>query len=305
MKNSMMRQSTGNSQLDDALGGGLLPGTLTVVVGASGVGKTQLGLSWLSAATGDADKESGGSADLSAGWNNAAIMDLSSRGDSQNHIEYASRLFRWPLSEHILELHPASELFHGSTPGNLVAIMGYQGHRVLRSQMDVDHWHQWQSNLNKRIPMIGQFVYQHLIRGTRRFLIDGIEPQDSPEDSVQMDLVETIYHRMLRKEHDWLAREVLRQDFRAYQDQVSAAAFNHIESSAVVLVTTRETMLDQLITRSMAAGDLSAGANTVILMGRVLEGSKMGRGLYIAKHRGSACEDNIMPFQITSEGLKF
>ena len=43
------RQSTGVPGLDERLGGGLLPGTLTVVVGATGIGKTQLGLQYAQA----------------------------------------------------------------------------------------------------------------------------------------------------------------------------------------------------------------------------------------------------------------
>ena len=35
--------------LDEMLGGGLLPGTLTVIAGATGAGKTQLGLRWANA----------------------------------------------------------------------------------------------------------------------------------------------------------------------------------------------------------------------------------------------------------------
>jgi KaiC/GvpD/RAD55 family RecA-like ATPase len=38
------RQATGVPGLDELLSGGLLPGKLTVVVGATGIGKTQLGL---------------------------------------------------------------------------------------------------------------------------------------------------------------------------------------------------------------------------------------------------------------------
>ncbi len=37
------RQVFGIEELDRELGGGLIPGTLTVVAGATGVGKTQLG----------------------------------------------------------------------------------------------------------------------------------------------------------------------------------------------------------------------------------------------------------------------
>jgi KaiC/GvpD/RAD55 family RecA-like ATPase len=38
------RLSTGVEGLDELLGGGLIPGTLTVVLGSTGIGKTQLGL---------------------------------------------------------------------------------------------------------------------------------------------------------------------------------------------------------------------------------------------------------------------
>src|SRR6185369_1679991 len=40
------RVSTGVPQLDAMLGGGLLPGTLAVVYGATGIGKTHLGLTF-------------------------------------------------------------------------------------------------------------------------------------------------------------------------------------------------------------------------------------------------------------------
>ena len=43
---SIARQAFGLEELDRALGGGLLPGTLTVLAGATGIGKTQLGLRW-------------------------------------------------------------------------------------------------------------------------------------------------------------------------------------------------------------------------------------------------------------------
>ena len=38
------RMSTGVPGLDELLGGGLLPGALTVISGATGIGKTQLGV---------------------------------------------------------------------------------------------------------------------------------------------------------------------------------------------------------------------------------------------------------------------
>ena len=78
------RLSTGIDGLDERLGGGLLPGTMTVVVGSAGIGKTQLGLHFLQAGS----KQEGRA---------GIIFDMSCRGDSQNHAEYARRMFGWEL----------------------------------------------------------------------------------------------------------------------------------------------------------------------------------------------------------------
>ena len=79
------RQGFGIDALDRLLGGGLLPGTLTVVAGATGAGKTQLGLRWA-----DAGRAAEG--------HRGVICDLTSRGDAQNHARYAQDLFGWDLS---------------------------------------------------------------------------------------------------------------------------------------------------------------------------------------------------------------
>jgi len=66
------------------LGGGLLPGTLTVVYGATGIGKTHLGLGFA---------HRGVRADGAPGL----LFDMNARGDSQQHHQYADRLYDWPL----------------------------------------------------------------------------------------------------------------------------------------------------------------------------------------------------------------
>ena len=81
----MSRHSTGIPALDELLGGGLIPGTLTVVVGATGIGKTQLGLQFANA--GQTQEGQRG-----------ILFDCASRGDSQSHAEYARRMFDWRLS---------------------------------------------------------------------------------------------------------------------------------------------------------------------------------------------------------------
>src|SRR5436309_9346198 len=82
---TISRQGFGIEVLDRELGGGLLPGTLTVVAGATGAGKTQLGLRW--AAQGAAIEGRHG-----------VICDLTSRGDAQNHAAYARSQFGWELA---------------------------------------------------------------------------------------------------------------------------------------------------------------------------------------------------------------
>src|SRR5215212_3411164 len=79
------RQTFALPALDALLGGGLLPGTLTVIAGATGVGKTQLGLRWADAG-------------LAAEGGRGVVCDLTSRGDAQNHAGYARSQFGWELS---------------------------------------------------------------------------------------------------------------------------------------------------------------------------------------------------------------
>ena len=286
----LQRLSTGLANLDASLGGGLLPGTLTMVIGATGVGKTQLAISF-----GEAGSRQEGQP--------GAIIDLSSRGDSQNHTGYGQRMFGKSLSVADPARETLPDPLGDGRPQDVLPFLGYSGQRVLRSQLDVDQWHAWQSELNRRWPLLSRFVYGHLVHGTRRFIVDGVEPQSDSTDSLQLDLLESIYHRMLRKEHDWLAREVFRERFREMSSQVMQRAFDHQASACMVLVTTTENMLEQLMTRPLADGDLAAGANTIILMGRVLEAGRMQRALYIAKHRGSQTDDRIIPFRIDDRGL--
>src|SRR4051812_28053880 len=81
------RQGFGIEALDRQLGGGLIPGTLTVLAGATGVGKTQLGLRWA-----DAGRAAEG--------RRGVICDLNSRGDTQHHAGYARDQFAWDLADY-------------------------------------------------------------------------------------------------------------------------------------------------------------------------------------------------------------
>ncbi len=63
-------------------------------------------------------------------------------------------------------------------------------------------------------------------------------------------------------------------------------------------------MLDDLISRQLDEGDVLSNANTLIFLGKVRVGQRIGRALYVAKHRGSACAEEIVPYEITHCGLR-
>jgi hypothetical protein len=72
----------------------------------------------------------------------------------------------------------------------------------------------------------------------------------------------------------------------------------------MLLCTSHETTLDGLIERSLDEGDLLANANTVIYLGKIREGRKFRRAMYVAKHRGSVCPDEILPYRIDNAGIR-
>lgn len=288
-----MRHSTGIPRLDAALGGGLIPGTQTVVYGATGIGKTQLGVQYAWAG-----KQQEGEPGL--------FFDMTSRGDSQSHQDYAERLFQWQLRERPPALpNFMPEDVWQSERGRWDALHLFRqtGKRVTMSDLDFDQQREWKAELNRKLHETIAFFYGNFVHGVRRCVIDGVEPTDRASDSFQFDLFEYIYHQILRKEHDWVARDLFRAQFRAHADEVAAHEYDHRELGCLMLATSHEVMLEDLISRPIESGDVFANANTVILMGKVREGTRMSRALHVAKHRGSACDDQIIPFEVRTDGL--
>ena len=292
------RQSTGVPGLDELLGGGLIPGTLTVVVGATGIGKTQLGLQYAQA---------GARAEGRPG----IVFDCASRGDSQSHAEYARRMFGWRLAamdagksvdvgELFADLRSATT---GAAYSDYLHIFDYAGRRVTRRDLDPDEWRNWQAELNARLRAAIAFFYGNFVRGVRRVVVDGIEPSDRAGDSIQFQLLEYVYHQVLRKDAEWVARDLLREAYRRHADEAAAHRYDPAQIGCLLLATSHETMLDDLISRRLDEGDVLSNANTLIYLGKVRDGSRIGRALYIAKHRGSACDERIVGYTIGDQGL--
>ncbi len=291
---SIARHAFGIDELDRALGGGLLPGTLTVLAGTTGIGKTQLGLRWANAGLADEGRR-------------GILCDLTSRGDSQNHAEYASRLFDWNLSDYPLSMTPDFSHawdFH-RTIGDYFHPIDRRGRRVTRGDVESEQWHEWKTDLARIFRCSVGFFYQHLARGSRRVVFDGLEPAERFSDSIQFEFFEYIYHHVLRQEDEWAAREWLREMYRTFEPQVHAHRYDHRQVGCVYLYTTPQVMLDELLTQPITQGDIFSNANTIVLMGRTRHDGKLGRALAVVKHRGSACSEDILPYRITEEGFRF
>jgi KaiC/GvpD/RAD55 family RecA-like ATPase len=286
------RQTTGVDGLDDLLGGGLLPGTLTVVVGATGIGKTQFGLQFAQAGVEQEQRR-------------GVVFDCSSRGDSQNHAAYAQRMFDAHLTvADVNRLVELDDFFTASKQfGDYLHVFDYSGQRVTRKDLDWDDWRNWQAHLNARLRAAISFLYGNLVQGSRRIVIDGIEPVDRPGESIQFHLFEYVYHQVLRKDPEWVARDLFREHYRQNAAAAAAHVYDPAQVGCLLLVTSHETMLDDLISRPLAEGDVLSNANTLIYMGKTRNGDRIGRSLFVAKHRGSACEDRIVPYQIDDRGV--
>lgn len=287
------RQSTGIDGLDEKLGGGLLPGTLTVIAGSTGIGKTQLGVQFAAAGKPSESRQ-------------GVIFDVCARGDSQSHADYARRMFDWDLAVVPSEKHPKlTDFFDKSTSrGDYLHVFDYRGQRVTRRDLEWEEWQSWQAELNTKLRSAIAFLYGNFIAGCRRVVVDGVEPTDRPQESIQLNLFEYVYHQILRKDPEWVARDLFRESYRNNAQDAASHLYDPRSIGCMLLYTSHETMLDDLIARPLDEGDALSNANTLIYMGKIRDGNRIRRGLYIAKHRGSACAEEIIPYEIDDNGLR-
>src|SRR5436190_6897300 len=226
----MQRLLTGVLGLDELLGGGLIPGTLTAVVGATGIGKTQLGVQFARAGSFPTPSVQ------SPAPRPGVIFDMSSRGDSQSHAEYALRIFDWKLT--VADADKQVQLdsfFAGRDPGEYLHIFDYAGRRVTKRDLDWDDWHTWQAQLNARLRAAIAFLYGNFVRGCERVVIDGIEPTDRPGESIQFNLFEYLYHQILRKDPEWVARDLFREAYLRNAAEISGHVYDPARIGCLLL----------------------------------------------------------------------
>ena len=85
---------------------------------------------------------------------------------------------------------------------------------------------------------------------------------------------------------------------------IDSHCYDHRQITTLLLVTTEETRLEDLVARKVAAGDLGATANTIVVMGSERVGNRLARLLGVVKHRGSAMSDEIVEYRIGANGIE-
>jgi RecA/RadA recombinase len=290
------RVSTGLPGLDAMLGGGFVPGTLAVVYGATGIGKTHLGLTFA---------DHGRVADGARG----VVLDMNGRGDSQQHDEYAARLFGWSLTPWTHTVTPMADPM--PPPGALDACYSNALHWVGRVRdyqvptadggWEFD-WN-WKASHNRALYTVRPFLYFHFAAGSRRVVVDGVEPLDVPADSIQLHMFDELYRNTVHRDAETLGMEICLPVWK-HRDFIDAHRYDPGAITTLLLVTTEETRLEDLLARKVATGDVGATANTVIVMGSERTGSRLARMLCVVKHRGSAMSDEIVEYRIGPGGIE-
>ena len=82
-----------------------------------------------------------------------------------------------------------------------------------------------------------------------------------------------------------------------HREFIDAHRYDHTAVTTLLLVTTEETRLEDLLARKVATGDIGATANTILVHGQRARGHRLARMLCVVKHRGSAMSDEIVEYR--------
>ena len=240
---------------------GLLPGTLTVVVGATGIGKTQLGLQF--AARRASRKKS----------DRGILFDMTSRGDPQSHGDYAERMFDWRLESVDPELAPQlDDAFFAADRrhGDYLNIFRNAGRRVTRRDLTFEEYQEWQAELARKLNTAIAFFYGNFVqgvppRGDRRHRT--ARPQE------RLDSTRAVRVRLSSDPAQGIRSGspaiCSASTIAARRTEIAAAQVRPDEDRLRCCSTRRaETMLDPLLERPLDEGDLLANANTIIYLGK-------------------------------------
>src|ERR1043166_822493 len=89
-----------------------------------------------------------------------------------------------------------------------------------------------------------------------------------------------------------------------HREFIDAHRYDHTTITTLLLVTTEETRLEDLLARKVATGDIGATANTIVVLGSERVDNRLSRMLCVVKHRGSAMSDEIVEYRVDARGIE-
>lgn len=337
----MNRKSSGLQGLDEALGGGFISGKKVIVYGATGVGKSILGVTFAHEG-------------ISIESHPGLIIDISKGVDEQSQQGYAEQLFGWSLKDW-KNLNP------NVRPQDFVSFAYRTG--------SLDDFTKTSEKIGRRYDGSGYseevgtpFLRYHLPK-SKRVVIDGSEPYETAKDSGTISSVRGFFHSLDSFRFALIFRDLGKfpidneEYWNLTTDEVTIAEYVHkgevnyvfgknkpggpydrkldskrfiwdrhalkpkgqneanvrkdlIEPNDIVsmfLQTTQERDIFNLINRSIEPGSLDAEVSTVIAMGYfpvTPENPIQRRGLAILKHRGSNYNPAVLEYKITDLGIQ-
>jgi hypothetical protein len=146
-------------------------------------------------------------------------------------------------------------------------------------------------------------MYFHFAAGSRRVVVDGVEPMDAPADSIQFHLFDEVYRTVIHRDAETLGMEICLPVWK-HREFIDSHLYDHTALTTMLLVTTEETRLEDLLARKVATGDTGATANTILVLGSERVGNRLARMLCVVKHRGSAMSDEIVEYRIGARGIE-
>jgi len=115
-------------------------------------------------------------------------------------------------------------------------------------------------------------------------------------------MFDELYRKTIHRDAETLGMEICMPVWK-HRAFIDAHGYDHARITTLLLVTTEETRLEDLLARKVATGDIGATANTILALGSERVGNRLARMLCVVKHRGSPMSDEIVEFRITEGGV--
>ena len=161
----------------------------------------------------------------------------------------------------------------------------------------------WKATYNHALYTVRPFLYFHFAAGSRRVVVDGVEPMDSPADSIQFYMFDELYRKTIHRDAETLGMEICLPvwQHREFIDAHLLSAHRHHHACCWSPPRRRgwKTCWPARWRRATSAPPPTPSW----CWAASGSGSRLARMLCVVKHRGSAMSDEIVEYRVTDRGF--